>query len=153
MAVNYLTNVFKILWRYRLRRLIQGVISVIFLLWTPLTLGDDISGIWKATKAPIWIDISLKDGVGLVIRNDKYPDRVGQKLLKDLNGEKDEKPTWQGKIYIEKRQEYLDVDVSIPVKDYMVVTGKLGFFSKSIEWQRLKQGGETKSRAGEGSSP
>ena len=45
-------------------------------------------------------------GAGTVVRNDKFPDRVGREILKGLEADKSEQGLWRGLIYIEKLAEY-----------------------------------------------
>jgi hypothetical protein len=41
------------------------------MLTAPLSLAGDISGVWKHADEPGWIEISLDEGSGTVVRNDK----------------------------------------------------------------------------------
>jgi hypothetical protein len=40
----------------------------------PLASAADISGFWKHADEPGWIEISLDQGKGTVVRNDKSPE-------------------------------------------------------------------------------
>ena len=107
------------------------------LLFTPVAFSADISGTWKHAKNAAWIEIRLEEGGGTVVRNDKFPDRVGRKILKDLEADKSEQGLWHGLIYAEKLGEYKDVEVSLPEADRMLFTGKVGFMSRTVEWVRI----------------
>lgn len=107
------------------------------LLFTPVAFSADISGIWKHAQNPAWIEIRLEEGSGTVVRNDKFPDRVGRKVLKDLQADESEQGLWHGLIYAEKLGEYKDVVVSLPEADQMHFTGKVGFMSRTVEWVRV----------------
>ena len=50
----------------------------------PCAFAGDISGFWKHTDEPGWIEINLDEGKGTLVRNDAFPDRVGREILKDL---------------------------------------------------------------------
>jgi uncharacterized protein (DUF2147 family) len=102
-----------------------------------MTFSADISGIWKHEKNPAWIKIGLEEGSGTVVRNDKYPDRVGRKILNDLEADKSRQDLWHGVIYVEKLGEYKDVEVSLPEADRMLIKGKVGFMSRTVEWVRV----------------
>ena len=107
------------------------------LLFTPLAVSADISGIWKHAEHAAWIEIRLEEGSGTVVRNDKFPDRVGRKILKDLAADKSDQGMWHGLIYVEKLGEYKDVEVSLPEADRMLITGKVGFISRTVDWVRV----------------
>lgn len=105
--------------------------------FAPQAFGTDISGVWKHAREPGWIEIQLEVGSGTVVRNDKFPDRVGRKILKDLEADKTEQGLWHGLIYAEKLGEYKDVEVSLPEADLMLFTGRVGFISRTVEWVRV----------------
>ncbi len=107
------------------------------LLFTPQAFSADISGMWKHAREPGWIEIRLEEGSGTVVRNDKFPDRVGRKLLKNLETGSSDQDLWHGLIYVEKLGEYKNVEVSLPEPDRMLVTGKVGFMSRTVEWVRV----------------
>ena len=88
-------------------------------------------------KNPAWIEIRLEEGSGTVVRNDKFPDRVGRKILKDLEADKSRQGLWHGLIYAEKLGEYKDVEVSLPEADRMLIKGRVGFMSRTVAWVRV----------------
>ena len=61
--------------------------ALAFFLIAPLALGGDINGFWKHAEEPGWIEISLADGNGTVVRNEKFPERVGRDGLNDPGGD------------------------------------------------------------------
>ncbi|MFK8021520.1 MAG: hypothetical protein AB8B86_17290 [Pseudomonadales bacterium] len=107
------------------------------LLFTPLAFSGDISGIWKHANSPAWIEIKLEEGNGVVARNDKFPDRVGRKILKDLQADKPRQDVWHGLIFAEKLGEYKKAKVSLSDPDRMLVKVKVGFMSRTVEWLRV----------------
>lgn len=119
---------------YSLPILLKSAFFVGALLFTPLAVSGDISGFWKHVKAPVWIDIQLEEGSGTVVRNDKFPDRVGRKILNNLQADKSKKDLWHGVIYVEKLGEYKDVEISLPEADQMLIKGRVGFISRTVEW-------------------
>ncbi len=122
---------------YSLAILVQITFFLGALLFAPLALSGDISGFWKHAKGPVWIEIRLEEGGGTVVRNDKFSDRVGRKILKDLEADKSKQGLWHGLIYAEKLGEYKDVEVSLPEADRMLFKGKVGFMSRTVEWVRV----------------
>ena len=117
--------------------IIRRVLFLCTLLSAPLALSADISGTWKHAKNPAWIEIRLEEGSGTVVRNDKFPDRVGRQILNDLEADKSKQGLWHGQIYAEKLGEYKDVEVSLPEADRMLFKGKVGFMSRTVEWVRV----------------
>ena len=117
--------------------IIRRALLLCALLFTPIAVSEDISGIWKHEKNPAWIEIRLEEGSGTVVRNDKFPDRVGRKILNDLEADKSKQGLWHGQIYAEKLGEYKDVEVSLPEADQMLIKGRVGFISRTVEWVRV----------------
>jgi uncharacterized protein (DUF2147 family) len=113
------------------------VLLLCALMFAPLAVSGEISGIWKATEGPVWIEINLAEGNGTVIRNDKYPERVGSVILKNLKADKSKQQLWHGLIYVAKMGEFKNVEVAVPKQERMITKGKVGFLSKSVEWQRV----------------
>lgn len=118
---------------------IRRIFLLCALLFTPLAFSADISGTWKHAQHPAWIEIRLEEGSGTVVRNDKFPDRVGRKLLKDLEADKSKQGLWHGQIYTEKLGGYKDVEVSLPEADRMLIKGRVGFISRTVEWLRVDE--------------
>jgi uncharacterized protein (DUF2147 family) len=106
---------------------------------SPLGWAADISGFWKHVDEPGWIEIRLEEGKGTVVRNDKYPERVGRELLKDLVADGGEQGVWRGKVYAEKLGEYKDAEISLSQPDLMEIKVKVGFMSRTLEWKRVAE--------------
>ena len=119
--------------------IIPRALLVCALLFTPMTFSADISGIWKHEKNPAWIEIRLDEGSGIVVHNDKFPDRMGRTILNDLQADKSKKGLWHGVIYVEKLGEYKDVEISLPEADQMLIKGRVGFISRTVEWVRVDE--------------
>jgi len=108
------------------------------ILWAPCTFAGDISGFWKHVDEPGWIEIILDEGKGTVVRNDKFPERTGRVILKNLEAEDSEQGLWTGKIYVERLGEYKDAEITLPEPDRMTIKVKVGFMSRSVEWRRVE---------------
>ena len=107
------------------------------MLVAPLSLAGDISGVWKHADEPGWIEISLDKGEGTVVRNDKFPERVGRQIIKELQADGSKQNLWRGQVYAEKLGEYKDAEISLKEPDLMQFTVKVGFMSRTIEWARV----------------
>jgi uncharacterized protein (DUF2147 family) len=118
---------------------IRSALVLFALLSAPLAISADISGIWKHAKSPAWIEIHLEKGSATVVRNDKFPDRAGREILKEIKASKSEQGLWHGQMYIEKLGEYKNIEISLPEAGRMLLTGKVGFISRTAEWLRDDQ--------------
>ena len=104
----------------------------------PCAFAGDVSGFWKHADEPGWIEINLDEGRGTVVRNDKFPDRVGREILKDLKVDGSEQGLWTGQIYAEKLGEYKDAEITLAEPDLMTIKVKVGFISRTVEWRRVE---------------
>jgi hypothetical protein len=103
----------------------------------PWSFAGDISGFWKHADEPGWIEINLEEARGMVVRNDKFPERVGREIVKDLKADDSERNLWRGQVYAEKLGEYKKAEISLPQPDRMAFKVKVGFMSRTIEWVRV----------------
>ena len=105
----------------------------------PVVFAGDLSGFWKFEGEPGWIEIRLDEGRGIVVRNDKFPERVGRDLLKDLTADDGDDGQWKGQIYAEKLGEYKDAEISLAAPDRMKIKVKVGFMSRTVELERVEE--------------
>ena len=108
------------------------------LLAAPYAFAGDITGFWKHADEPGWIEINLEEGKGTVVRNDKFPERVGREILKELKADGSEQGLWTGQVYAEKLGEYKDAEITLAEPDLMTIKVKVGFMSRTVEWQRAE---------------
>jgi uncharacterized protein (DUF2147 family) len=115
--------------------------TVVAALAAPTVLAGEITGIWKHSEEPGWMEIRLEDGVasGKVIRNEAHPERVGRELLKGLTADESAKGTWRGQVYAERLGEYKDAEVSLPESDALQIKVKVGFMSRTVNWVRVDE--------------
>jgi len=104
----------------------------------PCAFAGDISGFWKHAEEPGWIEINLDEGKGTVVRNDKFPERVGREILKELVADESNDNLWRGQVYAEKLGEYKDAEISLSEPDLMQFKVKVGFISRTVEWVRVE---------------
>jgi len=116
--------------------MIRSVFFLYALLSPTLVFSADISGLWKNAKQPAWIKVNLEEGSATEVRNDKSPERVGTLFLKDIKVDDSKSTVWQGAVYARKLGGYKDVKISLVDTENMLITGKIGFFSRTIEWLR-----------------
>ncbi|MFB1002132.1 MAG: hypothetical protein QMC22_06285 [Pseudomonadales bacterium] len=118
-------------------RIIQHALILCTLLFSSLAFSNDISGIWKHAKSPAWIEVRQETGIATVVRNDKFPERVGREILKTIKTANPQQSLWHGLFYVEKLGEYKRVEISFPDADRMLITAKKGLFSHTVEWFRV----------------
>ena len=116
--------------------MVRNLFLLLAMFAAPLGFAADISGFWKHAEEPAWIEIRLDEGKGTVMRNDKYPERVGREILKDLKADESESGLWRGQVYAERLGEYRDAEISLPEPDRMAIKVKVGFISRTVEWTR-----------------
>jgi hypothetical protein len=119
--------------------MIRQAFLLVALFVAPLTFAADISGFWKHTEEPGWIEIRLDEGKGIVVRNDKYPERVGREILRDLKVDESQERLWRGQVYAQRLGEYRDAEISLPEPDRMQIKVKVGFISRTVEWVRAEE--------------
>ncbi len=64
---------------------------------------------------------------------------MGRTILSDLQADKSKMGLWHGVIYVEKLGEYKDVEISLPEADQMLIKGRVGFMSRTVEWVRVDE--------------
>ena len=89
------------------------------------------------TRSALLMFALLNEGKGTVMRNDKYPERVGREILKDLQADDAKESLWRGQIYAERLGEYKDAEISLPEPGRMEIKVKVGFMSRTVEWVRV----------------
>lgn len=117
--------------------LTRTALLLVALFAAPVAFGGDISGFWQHADEPGWIEINLDKGKGIVVRNDKYPQRVGREILRDLVADESKQGLWSGQVFAEKLGEYKDAEISLAGPDRMTIKVKVGFMSRTVEWQRV----------------
>ena len=96
--------------------------------------SNDLSGVWKHSEHNIWIEITTEKGTGIIVRNNRFPERVGRTFLTDITANKNQKNVWYGLAYIEKLKDFKKVEISLVEAEKMLITGKMGFLSRTVEW-------------------
>lgn len=124
-----------------MKRTVQGALLLLLAGLSPLVLASELSGLWKITGQPVWIEVTSEAGVsqGVVRRNDVNPDAVGRMLLKDIRVDESEAGRWSGQVFAARLGEFRDAQVALPEVDQMEVTVKVGFMSRSIVWERVTE--------------
>ena len=116
-------------------RAVRYILFFSTLLSASIAFSNDLSGYWKHAKHNVWIE--MEKSTGIVVRNDRFPERVGRTFLTDITINKNKQNAWYSQIYIEKLEDYKKVEISLPETDQMIITGKMGFMSRTAKWMRI----------------
>lgn len=118
------------------------MIRTILLLMTLMTsaplLAENLDGFWQHEKQPLWIEVSTAGGGAKVVRNDNKPDAVGFEMLRNLERQGGEGDGWTGEVYAAQLGEFKSAKISLLGADLMQFKVKVGFMSRTVEWQRVK---------------
>ncbi|QDO95245.1 DUF2147 domain-containing protein [Formosa sediminum] len=120
---------------------IKSTITVFVLLAVSLVslasyAQQDIKGKWSFGEKNNVIEIEQHNGIysGKIISSDNPNTQIGKLIVKEVQLIEGK---WQGKVYAPKREEWYDAEYT-PKDNLLEVKIKVGFFSKTIEWIRIK---------------
>lgn len=108
------------------------------LLASPLLWAESLDGYWQHEKQPVWIEVRSEAGVGSVVRNDNRPEAVGFEMLRNLQAESDDGQSWVGEVFAAQLGEYKTAEITLQDPDTMRFKVKVGFMSRTVEWQRVQ---------------
>ena len=118
------------------------LVTLLLTLVSPALVASDLAGFWKHEEQPGWIEVEFVDGVGTgtVRRNDKFPERVGTELLRNIKPGKED-DTWVGEVYAARSNDYRDVTITLSKSEQveMNLTVKVGFISRTLTWVRVDE--------------
>lgn len=121
----------------------KSLVTMLVLLLAPLVApavaANELNGIWQHEEDPVWVEIGFEgeQGNGVILRNNKNAEVVGFELLKKLTPHEKKSLTWTGQVYAQQLEEYKKATVTLPEPDVMRLKVKVGFLSKTIEWNRV----------------
>tara|TARA_B110000305_G_scaffold39584_1_gene40650 strand:- start:100 stop:555 length:456 start_codon:yes stop_codon:yes gene_type:complete len=118
----------------KFRIVVRSVIFFCTWLFISVASSNDLSGVWKHSERTIWIEITTEKGTGIIVRNDRFPHRVGRTFMTDIKANKYRPNVWYGLAYIEKLKDFKKVEISLAEADKMLITGNMGFLSRTVEW-------------------
>ena len=104
----------------------------------PGNAETELAGYWQHESDPVWIEIQLETGQGVMVRNDNRPDRIGFLVVTDLETS-DDPNAWSAQVFAARLGEYRKADITLPADDRMVFTVKVGFMRRSVEWRRVSE--------------
>ena len=112
------------------------VVLMICLCGSVLFAQSDLTGKWHTGKENTLVKIYETKGeyFGEIVSSDNPKVQIGKKIVKDL---KNKKGKWKGKLFAVKKQEWVDAEFK-PKNDILEITVKVGFFTKTVEWNKVK---------------
>ena len=118
----------------KLRNLITILLLTLFNAASYAQSQSDIAGEYVVGEQNTIVKIEPQEDFfsGKITSSDNPKAKIGNLMVKDL---KEKKGKWKGKIYSPKRKEWYDAEF-IPKENTLDVKIKVGFFSKTIEWER-----------------
>ena len=68
----------------KFRIVVRSVIFFCTWLFISVASSNDLSGVWKHSERTIWIEITTEKGTSIIVRNDRFPERVGRTFMTDI---------------------------------------------------------------------
>ena len=96
----------------------------------------ELDGYWQHPDDPVWIEVSVANGIGVAMRNDDQPETVGFHVVRGLV-EGDKAGAWKGEVFVPQLDSYKNVMVTMPDEQTLKMTVKFGFIRRSVEWSRV----------------
>ncbi len=112
-------------------------VSALLMLSSAMVAAGDLAGIWQHESEPVWIQIEANETVGRVQRNDNKPEAVGFEMIRNLAQGGNDNATWTGQVYAAKLGEFKSAEIELIDEDVMRFKVKVGFMSRTVEWQRV----------------
>ncbi len=111
-------------------------IGILLLMSVSVSAQEAIQGLWQTGKENTKIEISQNNGewVGKIKSSDNEKATIGKLILKDL---KKQNEKWVGKLFVVKRQEWYDVEIT-PNGTKLDLIVSAGFLEKKIQWYKVK---------------
>ena len=100
--------------------------------------GDELAGYWQHESDPVWIEMQPDTGQGVMVRNDNRPDRSGFLVVIDLEAG-DDPNAWSAQVFAARLGEYRKAKITLSADGRMVLTVKVGFIRRSVEWRRVSE--------------
>ena len=113
-------------------------LTVSLMVALPSNAENELAGYWQHESDPVWIEMQPETGQGIIVRNDKRPDRIGFLVVTDLETS-DDQNAWSAQVFAARLGEYREADITLASDDCMVFIVKVGFMRRSVEWRRVSE--------------
>lgn len=98
-----------------------------------------VVGNWQRESESLVVEMRLSDDVieGFVILHKDKPEAVGKKLFRTLRFDESNN-CWRCFVYVARLGEEKPTCLSLQGRNVLEMTAKVGFFSKTVLWNRAK---------------
>lgn len=112
------------------------VLALLSLFISGFSYSQTIEGIWNIGKDNTTIHVIQEEceWVGRIKSSDNDKAPIGKVILKDL---KKEGNTWKGKLFVIKKQKWVNVKIN-PFESKMELLVSKGFMKKTVEWVKVE---------------
>jgi uncharacterized protein (DUF2147 family) len=117
--------------------MVRSGVFILLLSFSLELLADTVEGLWKQQGKAVWIQFDADGDAGVVVRNDQKPEAVGFTVARNLEATEDEEDSWKAEVFAAPLGEYKPAEITLLDKDTMRFKVKVGFMSRSVEWQRV----------------
>ncbi len=109
-------------------------------------LADNLDGLWQVADQPVQVKIHQAEAaLHGTVHSAKNAQAIGKVLLKDF---KEKEGVWWGMIYVARFGEFKKASLTALNENTLEITVKVGFMSRSVQWQRVKTNQEQKAVSG-----
>ena len=122
--------------RVELILLLAALLSVLITSGARADGPTELDGYWQHPDDPVWIEVSVANGIGVAMRNDDQPETVGFHVVRGLV-EGDKVGTWKGEVFVPQLDSYKNVTITMPDEQTLKMTVKFGFIRRSVAWSRV----------------
>ena len=99
----------------------------------------DLLGDWLHESEPVTVTMQETQQAsvleGVVARHATNPNAIGKQLFRGLQFVP-AKNCWQGEVYVNQLEEHKPICISFVDDNTFEMTVKVGFFSKTVQWNR-----------------
>lgn len=99
---------------------------------------SSLSGFWQHESEPAVVEIVKQGEVsqGIVRKQEQRPQVIGRNLFSDLVFNPSE-GNWTGRIFVMRLNDEKDVTITQQSEDHFEMVVKVGFISRSAQWNRV----------------
>ncbi|ARN75184.1 DUF2147 domain-containing protein [Oceanicoccus sagamiensis] len=122
-----------------MNRWLVALLSLVAALTASAQEASPLEGLWQHPDQPVIIEMQPVGELmeGKVHSNSDKPESVGKTIFRELRYDKKEQ-CWQGWVYVKRLDEEKATCLSLDNPNRFRMTVKVGFFSKTVKWQRVE---------------
>jgi hypothetical protein len=115
------------------------IIGSLFVSNAVIAQGPSVVGNWQHESEPLVVEMRLSDDVieGFIVSHEDKPEAVGKKLFRTLRFDESNN-CWRGFVYVARLGDEKPICLSMQGSNVFEMTVKVGFFSKTVLWNRAQ---------------